>query len=179
MTRNKVIAAWESTVASAAPLTPQCRHATSTTSSAIFTREEISTAIKGVRLSPNPRSAAEKTLYTARKGIPAKTIRRYASARGSASEGVWSRRSAQGDKSAPAAAKKRKRTAKSKEKVARICGMADLSPLPYFWAQRIESPRVKPVMMVRNRFTTVPVAPTAANAGSPSTRPTIKASAQL
>ena len=75
-TKNTVMAAWAITVAAAAPATPVCSLATSTMSSTTFTTEESSTAQKGALLLPNPRRAAEYTLYTAKKGTPANTMRK-------------------------------------------------------------------------------------------------------
>ena len=65
-----VIAAWENTVAMAAPRTPRGMTATSSMSSATFTAELTATARKGARESPSALSAAEYTLYTPRKGRP-------------------------------------------------------------------------------------------------------------
>ena len=56
---NTVIAACESTVAIAAPRTPQGMIATRSMSSATFTAEDTSTEKNGARLSPSARSAAE------------------------------------------------------------------------------------------------------------------------
>ena len=52
-------------------------------------------------------------------------------------------------------------------------------PWPHCWADRMDSPRVTPVTVIRNRLTVEVVAPTAARDSSPSAFPTIKASAQL
>ena len=103
-----VIAAWEATVAMAAPRTPRGMTATSSRSSATFTSELTHTARKGARLSPTARSAAEYTLYTARKGIPRKMTDRYCVERGSMLGVVSSSPSSGPAKAKPGAAAARK-----------------------------------------------------------------------
>ena len=71
---NIVITVWEITVAAAAPFTPNPSNTINIKSKIILHTDEISTAKKGVRLSPIPLKAAEYILKTARKGMPANII---------------------------------------------------------------------------------------------------------
>ena len=174
-----VIAAWEATVAMAAPRTPRGMTATSSRSSATFTSELTHTARKGARLSPTARSAAEYTLYTARKGIPRKMTDRYCVERGSMLGVVSSSPSSGPAKAKPGAAAARKAAPSMRQKARSIKGSSPSRPAPCLCAMYTFRPSVKPVMTVTKKLTQVTVAPTAPMASWPRTWPTIKASAQL
>lgn len=105
--------------------------------------------------------------------MPSRMTRRYWPVNSAMSAGVRRASRRASSQIQPAAAQRVQAGTRRMRKADKMRGSVSYSFLPYFWAAKMDRPRVKPVMDMVNRLLTAVVMPTAARASSPTTWPTI------